>query len=89
MNTDLKLKEALVAQLDFWVGRSADNVQVTVSDGFVTLRGCVPNDAEKMECEETVRRAGEVKGVANKIVVKPTRPGSVEMLIPRLPVLTE
>ncbi|HTV40805.1 MAG TPA: BON domain-containing protein [Candidatus Sulfotelmatobacter sp.] len=70
MNTNLKLKEALAAQLVYWVGRSVDGVQVTVNDGMVTLGGCVPTYAEKMECEATVRRAGGVKGVANKIVVK-------------------
>lgn len=42
MNTDNKLKEALIAQLNFWIGYSASNVQVTVNEGIVTLRGCVP-----------------------------------------------
>jgi BON domain len=84
MKTDTKLKEALVAQLNFWVGRSADNVQVTASDGIVILRGSVPNDSEKMECEETVRRAGGVRQVVNKVVVKRPEPQGAYRLTPRL-----
>ena len=70
MKTDEKLKEALAAQLNFWIGRSANNVQVAVKDGIVTLRGCVPSYAEKMGCVETVQRVGGVKAVADEIVVE-------------------
>lgn len=70
MTTDEKLKEALVAQLNFWVGHSAGNVQVAVKDGVVTLRGCVPVYAEKMDCLETVQRGGGVKAVIDEIVVE-------------------
>jgi osmotically-inducible protein OsmY len=70
MKTDIKLKEALVAQLCFWVGKSASNLQVMVNDGIVTLRGCVPGYAEKKECVEIVRRAGGVKEVDDQVVVE-------------------
>ena len=73
MKTDEKLKEALVAQLNFWVGRSADNVRVAVKDGVVTLRGSVPSYALKMECVERAQRAGGVKAVADEVVVKLSR----------------
>jgi osmotically-inducible protein OsmY len=88
MNTDTKLKEAVVAQLDFWVGRSAGNVQVAVSDGIATLRGCVPADAEKMQCEETVRRVSGVKEVVNNVVVKPAKLERVQTLTSRLALQT-
>jgi osmotically-inducible protein OsmY len=70
MKTDTKLKEALVAQLNFWVGYSARNLQVVVNDGIVTLRGCVPCYAEKKECAEIVRRGGGVKEVEDEVVVE-------------------
>ncbi|HUA65071.1 MAG TPA: BON domain-containing protein [Alphaproteobacteria bacterium] len=74
MKTDEKLREALVAQLNFWVGRSADSIKMAVKDGVVTLQGSVPSYAEKMECLETVRRTGGVKAVTDEVVVE--LPGS-------------
>lgn len=70
MKNDTKLKEALTAQLNFWVGRSASNVQVETKDGVITLRGCVPCYTEKLGCLETARRVGGVKDVVDEIVVK-------------------
>jgi len=70
MQTDQKLKEALTAQLNYWVGRSANNIQVLVKDCTVTLRGCVPSYAEKRECIETVQRVAGVKAVADELVVE-------------------
>jgi osmotically-inducible protein OsmY len=80
MNTNTKLKEALTAQLDYWVGACTRNVDVTVADGIVTLRGHVPTNADKMECEETVRRVGGVKGVVDDVVVTPFEPEDAEMV---------
>jgi osmotically-inducible protein OsmY len=70
MKTDEKLKEALMAQINFAVGCSADNIQITVNDGVVTLQGHVPNYAEKMGCIETARRVGGVKSVGDEVVVE-------------------
>lgn len=70
MNTDQKLKDALVAQLNFWVGRSAENIQVLVKDGAVALRGWVPCYEEKLKSVETVQCVGGVKTVADEIAVK-------------------
>lgn len=69
-NADEQLRRAAVGQVNFWIGRSADNIQVTVKDGVVTLRGFVPAYAEKMECLETVQRIGGAKGVVDEVVVK-------------------
>ncbi|HUA64398.1 MAG TPA: BON domain-containing protein [Alphaproteobacteria bacterium] len=70
MKSEEKLKEALVAQLNFWVGRSADNIQVTVDDGLVTLRGWVPYYEEKIRSVEMAQRTGGVKAVVDQIDVK-------------------
>ncbi|HEX3627012.1 MAG TPA: BON domain-containing protein [Verrucomicrobiae bacterium] len=70
MKTDKKLKDALVAQLNFWLGRSAERIEVTVKDGTVTLRGSVPYYEEKINGEEMVRRTGGVKAVLNDLVVE-------------------
>lgn len=70
MKTDEKLKEALIAQLNFAVGCSASNIQITVNDGTVTLRGHVPNYAEKMGCLETAQRVGGVKTVRDEVAVE-------------------
>lgn len=70
MRNDIKLKEALVAQLKFWVGRSADDIEVTLEDGVVTLRGCLPSYEQKIYCVETVQRVAGVKEVVNELVVE-------------------
>jgi osmotically-inducible protein OsmY len=70
MKTDEKLKEALMAQLNFAVGCSATNIQITVNGGTVTLRGRVPNYAEKMGCIETAQRVGGVTTVRDEVVVE-------------------
>jgi osmotically-inducible protein OsmY len=70
MKTDKKLKEALVAQLRFWVGRSADNIDVSIEDGIVTLRGRLPSYEQKIYSVETVQRVAGVKGVVDEVAVE-------------------
>ncbi|HTV42074.1 MAG TPA: BON domain-containing protein [Candidatus Sulfotelmatobacter sp.] len=70
MKTDEKLKDTLVAQVNFWLGRSADNIQVIVEDGMVTLRGQVPGYEQKIYCIETVQRVAGVKAVVDEVVVE-------------------
>lgn len=70
MNANEKLQNALVAQLNFWLGRSANDIQVTVEDGIVTLRGCVPGYVDKINCVEMVQRAGGVKAVVDDVIVR-------------------
>jgi osmotically-inducible protein OsmY len=49
----------------------ADKIQVTVSKGWVTLRGEVPWQFQKEDAERVVRRLVGVSGVTNLIAVKP------------------
>ncbi|HEV2330330.1 MAG TPA: BON domain-containing protein [Verrucomicrobiae bacterium] len=70
MNTDSRLRETLVAQLSFWVGRSANNIQVVVNDGIVTLRGRLPGYEQKIFSVETAQRVAGVKAVTDELVVE-------------------
>jgi len=48
-----------------------ENLDVTVSDGWVTLRGEVEWQYQKEEADAVVRRIPGVKGITNLIIVKP------------------
>ena len=50
----------------------AGKVQVTVSKGWITLRGEVEWQYQRQAAESLVRRLAGVKGVTNLIVVKPS-----------------
>jgi osmotically-inducible protein OsmY len=49
----------------------AEKITVTVSKGWVTLRGEVDWQYQREDAENVVRRLSGVKGVSNLIVVKP------------------
>ncbi len=70
MKTDTKLKEALVAQLNYWLGGSASNIEIAVNDGIVSLQGCVPTYEEKKECAKIVQRIGGVRQVVDEVRVE-------------------
>lgn len=65
-----ELKEDALAQLKFECGRAAAGVQISANDGTVTLRGTVPNYAEKVAAIKAVQRVGGVKEVMDELVVK-------------------
>ena len=48
-----------------------DKLDVTVSNGWVTLRGEVEWQYQKEDAERVVRRLSGVRGVANLITLKP------------------
>ena len=50
---------------------SVDKLYVTVSKGWVTLKGDVEWQFQKQDAERVVRRLAGVKGVINLITVKP------------------
>ena len=50
----------------------ADKIQVTVSKGWITLKGEVNWNFEKQDAERVVRRLTGVTGVNNLITVKPS-----------------
>ena len=69
--TDADIAAAAIRALE-WDGLiPGEKVQVTVSKGWVTLRGDVEWQFQKEEAERVARRLSAVRGVTNLIVVKP------------------
>jgi osmotically-inducible protein OsmY len=69
--TDSDIAAAALHALQWSAVLPADKISVTVSRGFVTLKGEVPWQYQKEEAERAVRRLLGVTGVINEIVVKP------------------
>ena len=70
--TDTDIAKAAVHALQWDASVPADKIQVTVSKGWVTLKGEVNWNFEKQDAERVVRRLTGVKGVSNLITVKPS-----------------
>jgi osmotically-inducible protein OsmY len=69
--TDADIAEAAVHALEWDAFVPSGKVQVTVSKGWVTLKGEVEWQYQKSDAERVVRRLAGVKGVTNLITVKP------------------
>jgi osmotically-inducible protein OsmY len=69
--TDADIAAAAVRTLQSDVFVPADKINVTVSEGIVTLKGEVEWHFQKEDAEKDVRRLTGVKGVINSITVKP------------------
>ncbi len=69
--TDADIAEAAVHALEWDAAIPSDKVKVTVSKGWVTLRGEVEWQYQRQDAERVVRRLTGVKGVTNLITVKP------------------
>ena len=69
--TDADIAAAVVRALEWDAFVPVEKVDVTVSKGWVTLRGEVEWQFQKEDAERVVRRLSGVKGVTNLIVVKP------------------
>jgi len=69
--TDADIAEAAIHALDWDAGVPSDQIKVTVSKGWVTLRGEVEWQFQRQDAERVVRRLSGVKGVTNLIMVKP------------------
>jgi osmotically-inducible protein OsmY len=69
--TDADIAAAAVRTLESDVFVPAEKIDVTVSQGFVTLKGEVEWQFQKEDAEKDVRRLTGVKGVINSITVKP------------------
>ena len=69
--TDTDLAAAVLGALRWDAAIPAGKVDVTVSQGWVTLKGEVEYAFQKRDAERAVRRLSGVKGVSNLIVVKP------------------
>jgi osmotically-inducible protein OsmY len=80
--TDSDIAAAAVHALEWDALVPSDRVQVTVSKGWVTLRGEVDWQYQKEDAERVVRRLTGVKGVTNLITVKPhTAPSDLKKRI--------
>lgn len=69
--TDTDLASAVINALVWDAAVPTDKLDVTVSNGFVTLKGEVPSGFQRHEAEQVIRRLSGIKGVANQITVKP------------------
>ena len=69
--TDADIAEAAIHALEWDVFVPADRIKVTVSKGWVTLKGDVEWQYQREDAERAVRRLTGVKGVSNLITVVP------------------
>jgi osmotically-inducible protein OsmY len=69
--TDDDIARAIVHGLEWDAFIPIDRLDVTVSQGWVTLKGDVEWQYQKQDAERVVRRIQGVKGVSNLITVKP------------------
>jgi osmotically-inducible protein OsmY len=67
--TDTDIAAAAVRMLECTAFVPNDKIDVTVSKGWVTLKGEVEWQYQKEEAERAVRRLTGVKGVSNLIIV--------------------
>ena len=76
--TDPDIAEAAIRALHWDAFVPADRIQVTVSKGWVTLKGEVDWQFQKQDAERAIRRLTGVNGVTNFITVK-ARPTPAEL----------
>jgi osmotically-inducible protein OsmY len=69
--TDVEIAAAAVRALDWDAVLVPEKIEVTVSGGWVTLKGTVDWEYKKREAERVVRHLAGVKGVSNLIDVRP------------------
>jgi osmotically-inducible protein OsmY len=69
--TDPEIARDAVHELESHVGIPADQIQVTVRSGWITLEGRVDWQYQKVLAEAAVKKIRGVIGVSNKIEVKP------------------
>jgi osmotically-inducible protein OsmY len=80
--TDADIARVALNALQWNAALPVDKISLTVSKGFVTLKGEVPWQYQKEEAERVVRHLRGVNGVINEIVVKPqVTPGEVKKKI--------
>ena len=80
--TDADIAAAAVRGLEWDADIPAGKIIVSVSKGWVTLKGDVEWQYQKLEAERVVRRLWGVKGVSNLIAVKPrATPSELKMKI--------
>ena len=68
---DADIAAAAVRALEWDALISVDRLDVTVSKGWITLKGEVEWQYQRQDAERVIRRLSGVKGVSNLLVVKP------------------
>src|SRR6266850_3421742 len=80
--TDADVAAAAVRALEWDAFLNIDKLDVTVSKGWVTIKGEVEWNYQKLDAERVVRRLTAVKGVTNLITVRPRMaPGEIKKKI--------
>jgi osmotically-inducible protein OsmY len=69
--TDADLAKAALNTLKWDAGIPTDKIDITVSHGWVTLKGEVDYHFQKREAEHAIERLSGVRGVTNLLTVKP------------------
>jgi osmotically-inducible protein OsmY len=69
--TDLDLAQAVLNALRWDAGIPAGKIDVTVSQGWVTLKGEVEYGFQKIDAEKAIRHVSGIRGITNLINVKP------------------
>jgi osmotically-inducible protein OsmY len=71
--TDTEIAQAVRNALDWDVWVNEERIKSTVSNGCVTLEGDVDLLREREDVERAIRRLAGVRGVTNKIALKPAK----------------
>src|SRR5437762_729147 len=69
--TDPDLAQAVLNALRWDAGIPAGKLDVTVSHGWVTLKGEVEHGFQKLDAERAIRHIAGIKGITNLITIKP------------------
>jgi osmotically-inducible protein OsmY len=69
--TDADVAQAVINVLKWNTLVPADQIEVTVAQGLVTLKGTVEWAYQRVEAEEAVRRLAGVRAVANQLTITP------------------
>jgi osmotically-inducible protein OsmY len=69
--TDTDLARAALNALKWDAGIPTDKIDITVSHGWVTLKGEVDHYFQKRDAERALERLSGVRGVSNLLTVKP------------------
>jgi osmotically-inducible protein OsmY len=79
VRTDTEVAQAVRRALEWDVMIPEKRIQSTVAQGWITLEGTVDLLREREDAERTVRNLMGVRGVNNKIVVKPPLPKPTQL----------
>jgi osmotically-inducible protein OsmY len=80
IETDLRLRDAVIRQLDWDPTVDASALGVAAAEGVVTLTGFIDSYAGKLAAERAVKRIRGVRAVANDIVVRLRQPRTDEII---------